>query len=62
MKCKCGNDRFIAHQVCHHDVITDGDGEFSADKGVYYGGRPFGPFTCTVCGAEYEELPQPEKK
>lgn len=56
MKCECGNDTFSAHQVCHHDVLVNGSGEYADDKGVYYGHKPFGPFTCTACGKEYDEL------
>ena len=56
MKCKCGNDRFHGHQVSHHDVVVDGHGSWQTDEGVYFSAVPFGPFTCTVCGAEYETL------
>lgn len=56
MKCKCGSNRFTAHQICHHDVIVDGDGQYTEDVLVYHGGKPFGPFTCFICGSVYEEL------
>jgi len=56
MKCKCGNNRFIGHQVCHHHIQVDECGDFQEDGEIYYSGNPFDPFTCTVCGTEYEEL------
>lgn len=56
MTCKCGNDRFMAHQICRRDVKVDGDGDFFADQGIYDSETPYGPFTCTECGAEYDEL------
>lgn len=56
-KCKCGNDKFYAHQVCHHDITTDGNGHYIEDRGVYHSKTPFGPFVCTTCGESYDELP-----
>lgn len=56
-KCRCGNNRFNAHQVSHHDIVTNGYGDFIEDRGAYYGNTPFGPFTCTKCGESYDELP-----
>jgi ribosomal protein L37AE/L43A len=58
--CKCGNNRFYAHQVNHHDIVTSGNGHYIEDRGVYYSKAPFGPFTCTECSASYEELPDGE--
>lgn len=52
----CENTRFFAHQVCHHDVIVDAEGNFEDDTGIYYSGKPFGPFTCVKCGRELEEV------
>lgn len=62
MQCKCGNKTFVAHQVCHLDVVVDSENEFlrnlhdTSEASIYYSGMPFGPYTCTVCGAEYNEL------
>lgn len=56
MKCVCGNDRFFAHQVCYHDVIVDDNNLFEEDDGIYYCMTPYGPYTCTECGREYDEL------
>lgn len=62
MKCKCGNDKFYAHQVLRVDVITDEFGDFEENlyddlKGCIYDAEaPYGPFICTQCGAEYEYL------
>ena len=62
-KCECGNDQFYAHQVCHLDVKVDGDNMFlnnePNDKSACYeAGTPFGPYTCTKCGKETEEIPE----
>lgn len=64
MECKiCGSKKFYAHQVVHVDVICDEDGDFirnayedSMEEAVYHSEHPYGPFTCTRCGATYEEL------
>ena len=63
MKCKkCGNDTFIAHQICRMDIMVDEFGEFlrnldgGAEMHIYDSGKPYGPFTCSKCGAEYDEL------
>lgn len=60
MKCECGNDKFVAHQQCYHDIIVDGNGNFESDKGIYESNSPYGPFTCTECDKEYEELKEPD--
>ena len=62
MKCSCGNNEFNAHQVCRLDVVVDEKGNwlrnpnFDTDGAIYDSGTPYGPFTCTKCGKEYEEL------
>lgn len=63
MKCKCcGNDRFIGHQIIRADVEVDGYGRFignlfgGLEAHIYDSGIPYGSFTCTKCGAEYEDL------
>jgi hypothetical protein len=56
-KCKCGNDSFYAHQICPHDIETDGNGSYIEDRGIYHSGASFGPFVCTACGVSYDELP-----
>lgn len=57
MACEiCGCDRFFAHQVCHHDILVDGDKNFIEDKGIYYASAPFEPFTCEQCGAEFDSI------
>jgi len=60
-RCSCGNGEFYAHQVCHMDIVCDGGGEWvrntpSDDSCCYESINPFGPFTCTKCRKEYEEL------
>lgn len=56
MKCICGNDKFHAHQQCYHDVTVDGNNIFLDDRGCYDSEKPYGPYTCTACGKQYEEL------
>ena len=64
MLCVCGNDRFYAHQIIRADVIVDSDGAFlenateRLEESIYDAERPYGPFTCTKCGKEYDELRQ----
>ena len=70
MKCVCGNDQFYAHQIVRTDVIVNGNNVFESnplsmnrDTGmveeffsIYDSEPPYGPYECTVCGREYEEL------
>lgn len=63
MKCKCcGSERFIAHQIVRADVMVDGNNEFQEnlfgglEAHIYDSERPYGPYTCPDCGAEYDEL------
>lgn len=60
-RCACGNTSFTAHQVCRHDVIVNGDNIFDRDDGIYDAEHPYGPYCCTVCGAEYDELDELDK-
>jgi len=61
-QCECGNVLFTAYQVCHHDVVVDGNNDFQVDKGVYDSKTPFGPYECTECGATYDDMTNiPEK-
>lgn len=56
--CKCGFNRFIAHQLVRMDVIVDENNYFeeSVEGGIYDCETPYGPYTCTNCGAEYDSL------
>lgn len=63
MICKfCKNSRFIGHQMVRTDVLVDEKGDFSdnlpggLESHIYDSEHPYGPFTCTQCGAEYDEL------
>jgi len=64
MKCKCGNDKFIGHQILRVDIMVDEHGEFYGNinpngkilNNCYDAERPYGPFGCTECGKEYDEL------
>lgn len=59
---KCDNGEFSAHQVCRVDIVVDRTNTFLANGGngledsVYDSGTPYGPYVCTRCGKEYEEL------
>lgn len=61
MRCKCGNDKFYVHQLVYLDVIVDEKGEFHSNlediaAAIYDSERPYGPYTCTKCEAEYDSL------
>ncbi len=60
-RCSCGNTEFNAHQVCRMDVVIDGFGNWLENRpndqsACYDADNPHGPFTCTKCKKEYEEL------
>jgi hypothetical protein len=55
-KCRCGNDWFFAHQITRHTVIVSADNIYREDIGLDDAETPYGPYACTKCGAEYEEL------
>lgn len=66
MRCKCGNDKFYAHQQVYLEVIVDGSGVFHSNHedvaaAIYDSERPYGPYICTQCEAEYVELTDSEK-
>ena len=62
MECKfCGCTEFVAHQAVHMDVLVNEDGNFIDNlpgglANIYDSGKPFGPFTCSRCGAGYDEV------
>ena len=61
MKCECGNEEFYGHQKCRMDVVVDGDGNWlrnspDDNSSCYDAENPYGPFRCTKCNKEYEEL------
>ena len=61
MRCKCGNDKFYAHQRVYLEVIVDESGEFHSNlediaAAIYDSDRPYGQYTCTKCNAEYDTL------
>ena len=63
MICACGNNRYFAHQILRADIIVDEDGRFDSNidgspssVSIYDAEAPYGPFTCTKCKKEYEEL------
>lgn len=61
MRCRCGNSKFYAHQLVRLDVIVDANGSFERNlediaAAIYDSGKPYGPYTCTKCDAEYDSL------
>lgn len=63
MGCECGNTEFYAHQLCRMNVVVDADNEWlrnspEDNSACYDFETPYGPFTCTECKKEYEELPE----
>ena len=61
-RCVCGNTRFSAHQACYHDVIVDSDNNFARNIDIGEAENSYGPYRCTVCDAEYEDLDELDKK
>ncbi len=55
-RCACGSARFTAHQICRHDVIVDSENNYVRDDGIYDSEKPYGPYMCTQCNTEYDEL------
>ena len=64
MPCKCGGNRFVAHQRVYVDVVVDGDNDFlencgkDTDDAIYESEKPYGPYTCLGCETVYDELPR----
>ena len=63
MKCMfCSGEIFSAHQVCRLDIKVDGEnmflGSLSGDTAadIYDSEKPYGPYRCQGCGAEYDVL------
>lgn len=55
-QCKCGGTEFTASQKCYHDIRVNGDNTFIKEIEISQADSPYGPYTCTQCGAEYDEL------
>ena len=59
----CGKSKFIAHQIIRVDMLVGADGLFldnlpgSLESHIYDSEDPYGPYTCTECNTEYDELP-----
>ena len=60
-RCICGNTRFTAGQVCYHDIIVDSYNDFARDIAISEAEKPYGPYRCTECDAEYEKLDELDK-
>lgn len=60
--CHCNNKEFFAHQKCFVDVVVDGNNNFLKNKyenfeqSVYESEKPYGQYTCSNCGEEFNEL------
>lgn len=54
--CSCGNNRFFARQEVYYDVVVDGNNIFNRNIGCEDAETPYGPYTCTRCGKEYDDL------
>ena len=59
----CRGERFIGHQLIRADVVVGQNGDFKEnlpgglEAHIYDAERPYGPFTCIECNAEFDELP-----
>jgi len=59
MRCKCGSNRFYAHQASYGPIIVvDGDNNWIEDvtKHDFEASKVYGPYTCAKCGREYQRL------
>jgi len=63
IKCSCGNDEFKAHIGLTGDIIVNGQnnwigqcGGHTDNNSIYGSSKPFGPYICTVCKKEYDDL------
>jgi len=62
MACKCGGNRFVARQVCRHDIVVDDSNMYmeqcgSNGKDIYDAETPYGPYTCLQCETVWDNLP-----
>lgn len=56
MKCpNCGNNKFTGHQLVRMDVLVDENNNFIEQIEIYDSEKPYGPYTCTNCGQEYDD-------
>lgn len=56
MKCpNCGNNKFSGHQLVRMDVLVDENNNFIEQIEIYDSEKPYGPYTCTNCGQEYDD-------
>jgi len=59
---KCNSDIFYAHQIVRLDIIVDKHGDWfkniheDVTQDIHDSGTPYGPFTCTNCGHQFDEL------
>lgn len=58
VKCKCGNAEFSARQQVYQSVIVDGNNYWlrNVEEACDDAGRPYGPYVCTACEEEHENL------
>ena len=57
MKCtNCGNNQFVGHQIVRMEVVVDENNNFLEQREIYDAETPYGPFTCTKCGREYDDI------
>ena len=60
LRCKCGCEKFFAHQRVYLDVYVDSTLQFAGnpnnniENNIYEAEDPYGPFVCVRCGAEYD--------
>ncbi len=60
-RCKCGYQKFAAHQIVRMDVVVDPNNDWirnltNDSTSIYDAEEPYGPYTCLKCGAEYDSL------
>ena len=61
-KCpECGNTQFFAKQKCYHDIVVSGNNTFIDNVAVSDADTPYGPYQCTECDKEFDELTELKK-
>lgn len=60
--CSCGNSHFFAVQNLSVEIVVDAAGNLEKymdsgiESAIISASKPFGPYTCTACGKEFETL------
>lgn len=59
---KCKGTTFSAHMLQRRYVVVDSCNNWIEDEECYDSEKPYGPYTCRKCGAEYDSLDELEEE